>query len=53
MLKERLRRGHVDVTLQVERRAAAEIQLNAELLSAYMQAFARRRGCMAWRMSRT
>ena len=39
MLKERLRRGHVDVTLQVERRANAEIQLNAGLLSAYMQAF--------------
>jgi uncharacterized protein (TIGR00255 family) len=39
MLKERLRRGHVEVTLQVERRATAEIQLNASLLSAYMQAY--------------
>lgn len=39
MLKESLRRGHVEVTLQVERRASAEIQLNAGLLSAYMQAF--------------
>jgi len=38
-LKESLRRGHVDVTLQVERRANAEVQLNAGLLGAYMQAF--------------
>ncbi len=39
MLKEHLRRGHVEVTLQVERRAAAEIQLNTGLLSAYMLAY--------------
>jgi uncharacterized protein (TIGR00255 family) len=39
MLKERLRRGHVDVTLQLERRANSEIQLNAALLGAYMQAY--------------
>jgi uncharacterized protein (TIGR00255 family) len=39
MLKERLRRGHVEVTLQLERRAAAGIQLNASLLGAYMQAY--------------
>jgi uncharacterized protein (TIGR00255 family) len=39
MLKERLRRGHVEVTLQLERRATAEIQLNASLLNAYMQAY--------------
>ncbi len=39
MLKERLRRGHVDLTLQFERRASAEIQLNGGLLSAYMQAY--------------
>jgi uncharacterized protein (TIGR00255 family) len=38
-LKERLRRGHVEVTLQVERRANAEIQLNAGLLGAYVQAY--------------
>jgi len=38
-LKENLRRGHVDVTLQVERRASSEVQLNAGLLGAYMQAF--------------
>lgn len=39
MLKESLRRGHVDVTLQVERRANTDVQLNADLLNAYMQAF--------------
>ena len=39
ILKERLRRGHVDVTLQFERRSGGEIQLNANLLSAYMQAY--------------
>jgi uncharacterized protein (TIGR00255 family) len=39
MLKESLRRGHVDVVLQIERRANAEVRLNAGLLGAYMQAF--------------
>jgi uncharacterized protein (TIGR00255 family) len=39
MLKERLRRGHIELTLQLERRANGEIQLNARLLSAYMQAY--------------
>jgi uncharacterized protein (TIGR00255 family) len=39
MLKERLRRGHVEVTLQLERRSAAGIQLNAGLLAAYMEAY--------------
>ena len=39
MLKERLRRGHVEVTLQIERRTSAGIQLNAPLLGAYMQAY--------------
>lgn len=39
VLKESLHRGHVDVTLQVERRANAEVQLNSGLLSAYVQAF--------------
>jgi uncharacterized protein (TIGR00255 family) len=39
MLKENLRRGHIEVMLQVERRANAEIQLNAGLLEAYVQAF--------------
>jgi len=39
VLKETLKRGHVEVTLQVERRASAQIQLNAELLEAYVGAF--------------
>jgi len=39
ILKETLKRGHVEVTLQVERRASAQIQLNAELLEAYVGAF--------------
>ncbi len=39
LLKESLRRGHVDLTLQVERRASAEVQLNADLLGAYLKAF--------------
>lgn len=39
MLKERLRRGHVEVTLQLERRTNAEIQLNTVLLSAYLEAY--------------
>lgn len=38
-LKETLKRGHVEVTLQVERRASAQIQLNADLLGAYVGAF--------------
>jgi uncharacterized protein (TIGR00255 family) len=39
LMKENLHRGHVDVTLQVERRANAEVQLNADLLGAYVTAF--------------
>jgi len=39
MLKENLRRGHIEVTLQVERRANVEIQLNPGLLEAYVEAF--------------
>jgi uncharacterized protein (TIGR00255 family) len=39
VLKENLRRGHIEVTLQVERRANIEIQLNSGLLEAYMKAF--------------
>jgi uncharacterized protein (TIGR00255 family) len=39
MLKENLRRGHIEVTLQLERRANVEIQLNTGLLEAYVQAF--------------
>ena len=39
MLKENLRRGHIEVTLQVERRANVEIQLNTGLLESYVLAF--------------
>jgi uncharacterized protein (TIGR00255 family) len=39
MLKERLRRGHVDLTLQLERKSNVQIQLNAALLDAYVKAF--------------
>jgi uncharacterized protein (TIGR00255 family) len=39
LLKENLRRGHIEVTLQVERRANVEIQLNPGLLEAYVHAF--------------
>jgi uncharacterized protein (TIGR00255 family) len=39
MLKENLRRGHIEVTLQLERRASTELQLNAGLLEAYVRAF--------------
>jgi uncharacterized protein (TIGR00255 family) len=39
LLKESLRRGHVDVTLQIERRANTEVQLNSDLLGAYVNAF--------------
>src|SRR5260370_6112759 len=39
MLKERLRRGHVEVTLQLERRSNAWIPLRAGLAGAYMQAY--------------
>jgi uncharacterized protein (TIGR00255 family) len=39
MLKENLRRGHVEVTLQLERRTDSEVQLNPGLLDAYVRAF--------------
>lgn len=39
VLKEKLRRGHVDVTLQLERKANAQVQWNAGLLDAYVKAF--------------
>jgi uncharacterized protein (TIGR00255 family) len=42
LMKERLKRGHLDVTLHVERRlreTAQAIQLNRELLAAHVQAF--------------
>lgn len=39
VLKETLRRGHIDVSLQVVREASSQIQLNDELLAAYVGAF--------------
>ena len=42
LMKERLKRGHVDVTLHIDRRAresAQAIQLNRELLAAHLQVF--------------
>lgn len=41
VLKERLRRGHVDVTLQLDRRSTAELRLNEPLLQAYLDAYRR------------
>lgn len=38
-LKENLKRGHVEVTLQIERKANAQVQLNEDLLGAYVNAF--------------
>lgn len=39
LLKERLARGHVEVTLQLERSAAAAFAINRELVGGYIQAF--------------
>ena len=42
LIKERVKRGHVDVTLHVDRRAreaTQTVQLNQELLAAHMQIF--------------
>src|SRR5437016_2583594 len=39
ILKERLGRGHVDVTLNVERRAGEGFALNRELVGGYVSAF--------------
>jgi uncharacterized protein (TIGR00255 family) len=39
LLKETLKRGHIEVTLQVERKTSAQIELNADLLGAYVDAF--------------
>jgi uncharacterized protein (TIGR00255 family) len=38
LLKEKLHRGHVDVTLQLEREAKSELQLNRPLVAAYVKA---------------
>jgi uncharacterized protein (TIGR00255 family) len=42
LIKERVKRGHLDATLHVDRRVREQtqtVQLNHEMLSAYMQAF--------------
>jgi uncharacterized protein (TIGR00255 family) len=39
LLKETLKRGHIEVTLQVERRSSAQIELNKDLLGAYIDAY--------------
>ena len=42
LIKDRIKRGHLDVTLHVERRAretSQTVQVNQELLSGYMRAF--------------
>ena len=39
VLKEQLRRGHVEVTLQMDRRVGGQMQLNAELLAAHVQGY--------------
>ncbi|CAN5655449.1 YicC family protein [soil metagenome] len=38
-LKERLKRGHIEVSLQLERKAAGGLQLNAPLLETYVAAY--------------
>ncbi|MCU1323778.1 MAG: YicC family protein [Acidobacteriaceae bacterium] len=38
-LKERLKRGHVEVSLQLERKVAGGLQLNAPLLDTYVLAY--------------
>jgi uncharacterized protein (TIGR00255 family) len=39
LLKETLKRGHIEVTLQVDRKGSAQIELNSDLLGAYVEAF--------------
>jgi uncharacterized protein (TIGR00255 family) len=41
LLKEMLKRGHVEVTLQVDRKTSTQIQLNTDLLGAYVGAFSK------------
>jgi uncharacterized protein (TIGR00255 family) len=41
MLKETLKRGHIEVTLQVERRTSSSVQVNIDLLGDYVAAFAK------------
>jgi uncharacterized protein (TIGR00255 family) len=39
LLKERIQRGHVELTLSIDRAAAAGFALNKELIGGYIQAF--------------
>jgi uncharacterized protein YicC (UPF0701 family) len=39
VLKERLKRGHVEVTLQIDRKAGGQMQLNSDLLETYVRAY--------------
>lgn len=39
MLKEHVRRGHVEITLQLERGTRSSVQVNIPLLSAHVEAF--------------
>src|SRR5947208_864557 len=39
LLKEKLNRGHVDLTLSIERAGTGTMQLNRELVSGYIQEF--------------
>ena len=39
LLKEKINRGHVDLTLSIERASGSSMQLNRELVSGYIQEF--------------
>ena len=41
VLKERLHRGHIEVTLSLERAGGAAFAVNRELVGGYLNAFAR------------
>ncbi|HEX2918634.1 MAG TPA: YicC/YloC family endoribonuclease [Edaphobacter sp.] len=43
-LKENLKRGHIEVTLQVERKTSSQIELNADVLESYLSAFRKAAG---------
>jgi uncharacterized protein (TIGR00255 family) len=43
-LKESLKRGHIEVTLQVERKTSSQIELNADVLESYLSAFQKAAG---------
>lgn len=43
-LKESLKRGHIEVTLQVERKSSSQIELNADVLESYLSAFRKAAG---------